>query len=247
MFDAPPTAPDARVLPIEGRGLTVIREGRVLLDADITLDGERFTVVMGPNGAGKSLLLRALAGLYKTDAGIVLWGGAIPDRARAAKVGVVFQKPVMLRRSVLDNLHYALKVAGWPRSQRTERALDGLRRAGMERLASAPARVLSGGEQQRLAIVRALLMEPEVLLLDEPTSNLDPTAVLAIEALLRDARSRGTKIVFVSHDTGQARRLAEDIVFMHHGRVVEHGPAAQHFDSPSNETFRAFLEGQLVL
>lgn len=247
MFDASPTAPSARVLPIEGRGLTVVREGRVLLDADITLDGDRFSVLMGPNGAGKSLLLRALAGLYRPDAGVVLWGGSAPCRARAAKVGVVFQKPVMLRRSVLDNLRYALKLAGVAREQRTGRALDALRHAGMAHLAASPARVLSGGEQQRLAIVRALLMDPEVLLLDEPTSNLDPTAAQAIEALLLDARRSGTKIMLISHDVGQARRLAEDILFMHRGRIVEHGAAADHFQSPSNPSFRAFLDGQLIL
>lgn len=247
MFDVPPTGAAPRVLPIEGRGLTVIRDGRVLLDADITLDGDRFTVLMGPNGAGKSLLLRTLAGLLAPDAGLVLWGGAVPDRARAAKVGVVFQKPVMLRRSVLDNLRYALKTAGFGRLERTERALGALRHAGLEHLAQAPARVLSGGEQQRLAIVRALALEPEVLLLDEPTSNLDPAAVLAIEAMLLEARRAGTKVVFVSHDVGQARRLAEDIVFLHHGRVVEHGAASAHFEAPTNATFKAFLDGQLIL
>ena len=237
-----------QVLPLEGRGLTVVRGGRALVaDIDVDLNGATVTVIMGPNGAGKSLLLRLLSGLVAPDAGIVRWAGSAPDRSRAGKLGFVFQKPVMLRRSALDNVRYALGALGVPRRERAERAHEALSRAALDHLAHAPARVLSGGEQQRLAIARALATDPEILMLDEPTSSLDPAATVAIEALVRDASARGTKIVFVTHDIGQAKRLADEVIFMHRGRIDERTEATDFFTAPTTEAARAFLEGRIVL
>ncbi len=242
-------APAVRqVLPLVGRGLRVSGGGRTLLDGvDLDLDGDAVTVLLGPNGAGKSLLLRVLAGLVPSEAGTVTWAGRPPDRRRAAKLGFVFQKPVMLHRSVLENVRYALRAAGVARAARGPRAQAALAGAGLERLAGSPARVLSGGEQQRLAIARALATEPEVLLLDEPTSSLDPASTLAIETLVCDARDRGTKIVFVTHDIGQARRLADEVVFLHHGRLVERSPADRFFAGPKSHLAGDFIHGRIVL
>jgi tungstate transport system ATP-binding protein len=244
---ARPAGTGGHVLPVRATSVTIRRGGRALLDGiDIGIEPGPLTVIMGPNGAGKSLLLRVLATLVRPDAGVVTWGGTMPDRGRAPQLGFVFQKPVMLRRSAIDNVRYALKAAGVPRGERDRRAAEALAAAGLERLAGSPARVLSGGEQQRLAIARALATGPEVLLLDEPTANLDPAATLAIETQVQAAHRAGTTVVFVTHDLGQARRLADDVAFVHHGRVAERTPAHRFFSAPSSEAATAFIEGRLI-
>ena len=237
----------ARVLPIEASGLVLERGGRRIIDnIDLVVEGGGVSVIMGPNGAGKSVLLRILTGLIKPDAGMVGWAGSRPDRDRAAAVGLVFQKPVLLRRSALANVCYALR-DGASRAERTRRAGEALARAGLKHLAEAPARLLSGGQQQRLAIARALAPDPEVLLLDEPCANLDPAATAAIEALIGDAKTRGTKIMLVTHDVAQARRVADDITFIHDGRIEEQAPATEFFDNPSSHASRAYLDGRLLV
>jgi tungstate transport system ATP-binding protein len=246
-FDAPATGTsDKRVLPIVGCGLVLQRGGRRIIDnLDMTVNGGGISVVMGPNGAGKSVLLRLLTGLLSPDAGIVSWAGHQPDRTRAPLVGMVFQKPVLLRRSAAANVRYVLNRAN--RAERNKRAGEALARAGLGHLADVPARLLSGGEQQRLALARALAPDPEVLLLDEPCANLDPAATAAIEALILDAQVRGTKVVLITHDVAQAKRLADDITFLHGGRVAEQGPAASFFDNPASNAGRAYLEGRLLI
>jgi tungstate transport system ATP-binding protein len=239
---------ESTVLPIRGRGLVVHRRGRRLLEGiEIEIGRGGTLVLMGPNGAGKSLLLRVLMGLVVPDAGLVLWGPAPPDRARLARTGFVFQRPVLLRRSAVANVIYALKAAGIPAGERDARARAALRRAGLEGLAHTPARLLSGGEQQRLTIARALANDAEVVMLDEPTSNLDPASTAAIEKLICDARDEGTQIVLITHDIGQARRLADEVVFLHHGRIAERAPANAFFDAPASPEAQSFLQGELVL
>jgi tungstate transport system ATP-binding protein len=236
------------VLPIEGRRIVVSRSGRVLLDGvDIRIDGAGLTVILGPNGAGKTLLLRVLANLITPDSGTVRWANAVPDRARAPKIGFVFQKPVMLRRSVLANVSYALAAVGVPRRDCEARSHEILALASLDHLAGTPARLLSGGEQQRLALARALATEPEVLFLDEPGSSLDPAATLTIERLIETVRERGTHLVLVTHDIGQAKRLADTVLFMHRGRIVERASSTVFFDDPSEQASRDFIEGRIVL
>jgi len=246
-FDAPASnQTNGHVLPIAAHGLVVERAGRRIIDnIDLGIDGGGISVIMGPNGAGKSVLLRLLTGLISPDAGRVTWAGRRPDRMRAPSVGLVFQKPVLLRRSALANVRYALR--GGDHRSRTSRADEALARAGLTHLARSPARMLSGGEQQRLALARALAPDPEVLLLDEPCANLDPAAAAAIEALIRDARGRGTRIVLVTHDIAQARRLADDVTFLHDGRVVEQAPATVFFNQPASSAGRAYLDGRLLI
>src|SRR5512145_855541 len=175
----------AAILPVRGEGLLFERGSRRILDAlDLEIDGSGTLALMGPNGAGKSVLVRVLAGLLQPTAGRVTWAGTPPDRRRAPRLGFVFQRPVHLRRSVLANVTYALAVAGVAKAERTERAYAALKRGRIAHLAPAPARVLSGGEQQLLSLARALATEPELLILDEPTSALDPAATTAIEELI---------------------------------------------------------------
>jgi tungstate transport system ATP-binding protein len=236
------------VLPIEGSGITLARNGRRLLDdVDVSVGGPGLTVLMGPNGAGKSLLLRVLAGLLAPDGGTVAWAGRHPDRARMPGIGFVFQKPVLLRRSAVANIRYALRAVGHSRAEARERADDALSKAGLAHLAQSPARILSGGEQQRLALARALSLEPDALLLDEPTSNLDPASTVAIENLARGARDAGRTVVLVTHDQGQARRLADRVIFMNRGRITETTAADAFFNEPASEAARAFLAGHIVL
>jgi tungstate transport system ATP-binding protein len=236
------------LLPLELRGLTYEVGGRRVIDRIDALIGETgITVIMGPNGAGKSVLLRLMHGLIAPTGGEILWAGQRPNRTIACRQAMVFQKPVLLRRSAAGNICHALRLRRVGRRERAARANEVLRLAGLEARASVPARTLSGGEQQRLCLARALSLEPEVLFLDEPTASLDPASTLLIEGLLIEAQRRGIKIVLVTHDVGQARRLAHDVMFLHHGRVLEHGLAKDFFDRPRSEVARAYIAGGLVL
>lgn len=228
-------------------GLTLARKGKLLLDVPrLVLDGPGPTLILGPNGAGKSLLLRCLHGLISADQGQVLQQGKLLSPDHKAQQAMVFQQPVLLRRSVSANLDFVLKRQGLPRAVRKTRIEALLAEGGLQGKARQSARSLSGGEAQRLAILRALASEPETLFLDEPTSALDPSATQMIERMILRASARGVRIVMVTHDIGQARRLAADIVMMQGGRVVEHGAAKQILDAPQNEASRRYLAGGLV-
>jgi tungstate transport system ATP-binding protein len=236
------------ILPLRTRGLVFEAGGERLLDGiSLTLEEGTLTAIMGPNGAGKSLLLRVLHGLLRPSAGQVLWNGNPVSPEVVRRQGMVFQRPVLLRRSVAANVRYALATRGVPRAQRVERAAQVLGFADLEHLADRPARVLSGGEQQRLAMARALATEPDVLFLDEPTASLDPASTLSLEKLVARAQAVGTKIVLVTHDIGQARRLADEVIFLHKGRLLEQTSAERFFQSPSSEKARVFLAGRILL
>ncbi|MHA6262390.1 ATP-binding cassette domain-containing protein [Arenibacterium sp. CAU 1754] len=235
-------------LRIEARDLRIRRKGKSLLDVNaLCLEGPGPTLILGPNGAGKSLLLRCLHGLISPDQGRVWQDGAPLNASHRADQAMVFQTPVLLRRSVAANLDYVLRRRGVPRGLRRDRVNAFLAEGGLAAKARQPARSLSGGEAQRLAILRALATDPTVLFLDEPTSALDPAATQAIETLIMAASRRGTRIVMVTHDIGQARRLGHDIVLMQGGQVAEHGSADAFFDAPATLAARRFLSGALVL
>ncbi len=229
-------------LRLEGAGYRV---GGAQLLSDITLNiapGRRL-VILGPNGAGKSLLLRLCHGLIEPTSGSRVWASG---EARAEAQAMVFQRPVLLRRSVAANLDYPLSLRGVPRAERRETVTSTLRRFGLEHLADRPARLLSGGEQQRLAVARARAMAPQVLFLDEPTSALDPSATRIIESMIEGFSAEGIAIVMTTHDLGQARRLAQDVAFLHRGRLIEHRPANMFFSGPKAPETRAFLAGELI-
>lgn len=237
------------VLPVTGTDLVVWREGRALLNG-VTVSIARepgITVLIGPNGAGKSLLIRCLAGLVPPDTGKVRWAGRPPDEARRGQVGFVLQRPVMLRRSALENVSYALRIAGQSPSEAVAAAAIELERAGLAAIAATRAHKLSGGEQQRVALSRALIMKPQVIFLDEPSANLDPASTAAIEARLREVVAKGITALLVTQDLKQARRLATTIVMMHQGRILEYRPAAEFFAAPQSEAAQRFLDGALLL
>lgn len=234
------------ILPLRLEGVGFAVRGKPLLTGlSFEIAQGRRTVVLGPNGAGKSLTLRLCHGLLQPSEGRITWcgpGAALPRRRHA----LVFQRPVLLRRSALANLVHALALQDVARAQRRERALAALRRFGLEALAERPARVLSGGEQQRLAMARAWALRPQLLFLDEPCAALDPAATRAIEAMIQAFHEEGVTIVMTTHDLGQARRLADEVLFLHGGRLLEQTPAAQFFEQPRSTAAAAFLRGELL-
>ncbi len=237
--------PPASLLPLRLDQVVFSVGGRRIIDGiSLLLEAGARTVIVGPNGAGKSVLLRLCHGLLDPTSGTIRWAAPeAPDGPR--RQAMVFQRPILLRRSALANVAYALGVGGVSRQQRTPRALDALRRVGLERIAQRPARVLSGGEQQRLALARAWALSPEVLFLDEPTASLDPGATHEIEKIIATMHAGGTKIVLVTHNLGQARRLGDEILFLHQGRIAERAPADRFFRQPASREAAQFLEGEL--
>jgi len=236
------------LLPLEVRNLALEVAGRRLIDGvDLALHGRGFTTIMGPNGAGKSMLLRLMHGLVPPTKGMILWAGTPMSASLRRRQAMVFQRPVLFRRTAIGNITHALWLRGVTYDERRSRALEAMRRAGLEQHAFAPARVLSGGEQQRLCLARALSLDPDVLFLDEPTASLDPASTLAIERLLVDTKRRGTKVIMVTHDVGQARRLADDVLFLDRGRLTEFQPASRFFSQPESLAGRAFIAGELVV
>ena len=221
------------------------REVTILDNVTLTLGAGAPTMLVGPNGSGKTSLMRVAMGLVPPTRGRVTFGGRtdVPPLRRA----IVFQRPVMLRRSALGNLRYALAAADVPRAERTERAEKLLALVGLTGRDDRPARRMSGGEQQRLAIARALAKEPEILFLDEPTASLDPAATKATEDIIQSIAARGIKIVMSTHDLGEARRLGGDIVLMNRGRIVETADTQTFFTSPKTDAARRFVAGELLV
>jgi tungstate transport system ATP-binding protein len=194
------------------------------------------TIILGANGAGKSVLMRLMHGLLAPTAGKITW--LAPGRQ-----AMVFQRPVMLRRSALANVMYALEAAGVKDCE--AQAHEALKEVGLDQHAQRPARVLSGGEQQRLALARAWALHPEVLFLDEPTASLDPSATREIEAVIRAFDAAGTKVVMATHNLGQARRLGDEVIYLHQGRVLERAAVETFFAQPATPEAAAFIKGEL--
>ncbi|GAB4172191.1 MAG: ATP-binding cassette domain-containing protein [Rhodocyclaceae bacterium] len=215
----------------------------ILADISARIDEGVRTVILGPNGAGKSVLMRICHGLLAPTRGTVRWCGGGAGRPGAQ--AMVFQRPVLLRRSALANIEYALGLAGVRGWARRTRAMDALARVGLARAGDRPARVLSGGEQQRLALARAWALEPQVLFLDEPTASLDPSAAREVEAIIQAIHRAGTKIVMTTHSLGLARRFADEILFLYEGRLEEVSPADRFFHQPRSAKAAAFIEGEL--
>ncbi len=237
-----------QILPVTMAKVSVRRGDKMVLkEIDCQFDtAPARTLIIGPNGAGKSLFLRVCHGIVAPDQGSVRWAGETDPRTRARAQAMVFQRPVLLRRSARGNIDLALKIHGLDAAQRRSRVADALDRTGLTRLAHTPARALSFGEQQRLALARAVALRPQVLFLDEPTANLDPAAAHLVEDIVRGLSETGVKIIMTSHDLNQARRLAQEVIFLHRGRIKERAPAEDFFKGPENDLARAFLNGELL-
>jgi tungstate transport system ATP-binding protein len=221
------------MLPLRLEGVTY-RD--IIKPLSLELAAGPSTIILGANGAGKSVLMRLMHGLLQPNTGTIWWSSA-------GRQAMVFQRPVMLRRSALANVAYALEVSGTAQAEKI--AMEALEEVGLAHVAGRPARVLSGGEQQRLALARAWALHPEVLFLDEPTANLDPGATREIETLIKAFDAAGTKIVMSTHSLGQARRLGDEVVFLHQGRVAERAPIDRFFPQPGSPEAATFVKGEL--
>ena len=229
-------------LPIAFKDVSLVAGGAGIVDRlNFEIAPGAPTILIGPNGAGKTTLIRLAMGLAAPSSGRIDWAGSATPRGE--KLAMVFQRPVMLRRSAGANVAYALR----GKDRRSERVSDLLRRVGLAGFERRPARRLSGGEQQRLALARALARDPEILFLDEPTASLDPASTKAVEDIVGAVAKSGIKIVMATHDLGQARRLGGEIVFLVRGRIVERAPAERFFRSPDKPESAAFLHGDLVI
>jgi len=231
------------MLPLLLQEVSFVANGRTIIDRiSVEIAAGQRTVILGPNGAGKSVLMRLCHGLLKPTAGVIAWRGPTNGGLRQA---MVFQRPVMLRRSALANVIYGMRLAGIAPQERELRARDVLEAVGLSHLAEHPARMLSGGEQQRVALARAWALNPAVLFLDEPTANLDPGATRDIESIVAQMHASGTKIIMTTHNLGQARRLGDEILFLHQGRLAERAPMERFFRQPASLEAASFIRDEI--
>ncbi|WP_371229688.1 ABC transporter ATP-binding protein [Roseovarius sp. 2305UL8-3] len=235
----------SELFPLSVKGALTRRRGKVLVGpVDLELDGQGICVILGPNGSGKTSLLRMLHGIARLHDGTIRW--ACDTKTARNAQAFVFQQPVMLRRSVVDNLVYPLQMHGMARDQAISMAKDWAARAGLSDMLDRSATVLSGGEKQKVALARALIQNPSLVFLDEPSASLDGRATREIEEILLGCSAAGTRLIMSTHDLGQARRLANRVVFLLNGSVHETGPADSFFDGPKTPEARAFLNGDIV-
>jgi tungstate transport system ATP-binding protein len=231
-------------LVVDGLGFSV-REQWLIKDVSFSLGARGRTFIVGPNGAGKSILLRLCHGLLSPTTGTVRWASG-SSRQQRQRQAMVFQKPVLFRRSARANVEYALSVRGVAKKDVRQRADDALEATGLTGIAHRQARVLSGGEQQRLVLARAWALRPRVLFLDEPAAHLDPAATAAIEDVIEQISNAGCKIIMVTHDLGQVRRLADEVLFLHQGQLLEQTASEDFLTHAKTQEARAFVEGQLL-
>ena len=231
-------------LVVDGLGFSV-REQWLIKDVSFSLGARGRTFIVGPNGAGKSILLRLCHGLLSPTTGTVRWASG-SSRQQRQRQAMVFQKPVLFRRSARANVEYALSVRGVAKKDVRQRADDALEATGLTGIAHRQARVLSGGEQQRLVLARAWALRPRVLFLDEPATHLDPAATAAIEDVIEQISNAGSKIIMVTHDLGQVRRLADEVLFLHQGQLLEQTASEDFLTHAKTQEARAFVEGQLL-
>ncbi|MBY6056090.1 ATP-binding cassette domain-containing protein [Leisingera daeponensis] len=234
-----------QLFPLTARGAMVRRRGKVLVGpVDLTLEGQGTSIVIGPNGAGKTTLLKMLHGIVRMNGGSLGWTCPL-DEAQKHQA-FVFQTPVMMRRTVIENIAYPLRLTGTGRKEARALAAEWAARVGLGAILERQATMLSGGERQKLALARALVREPQVLFLDEPCAALDGRATREIEEILARAAASGTRLIMSTHNMGQARRLADEVIFVLGGRIHEFGPANDFFAGPETAQARAFLNGDIV-
>jgi tungstate transport system ATP-binding protein len=237
----------SEIFPLRFEAVTFeVNGNRLLGPVSLELGKSGKTAILGPNGAGKSLMLRLLHGLLVPSQGEIRWGRFPPAMVQEHQ-SMIFQRPILLRRSAAANIAFGLNRFPWPAREKQARVERALEQARLTNRARVAARLLSGGEQQRLALARALASEPHVLCLDEPTANLDPASTFAVEEMISDAYRRGCKIILVTHDIAQARRLADEVIFLANGELAEQASAENFFKAPSSEAARAYLEGRIWL
>jgi len=217
---------------------------QIITNANITIQSKGITVIMGPNGSGKSVLVRLLHGLLTPTTGYISYNNNSLDKSIRRRQAMVFQNPTLLRRTVLSNIAFADSINGKTDLAHCKILLNLL---GLKSFQSYPAQLLSAGEKQRLALARALVLKPYILFLDEPTANLDPASIQLIEEIVQNANKSGVKIVFITHDIGQAKRIADDIIFLNKGEILEYTETNLFFQTPQTKETAAYLDGNIIL
>jgi tungstate transport system ATP-binding protein len=233
------------ILPLKVENAHISKRGKTIIGPvtfDITKQG--FTTIIGPNGSGKTTLLKMMHGLERPKEGTLNWNCDL-ELARLHQA-YVFQTPILLRRSVIENMIYPLRLKGMKHQQTFAKAKEWLEQINLLEASDLSAKILSGGEKQKLAIARALATNPEVVFLDEPTTNLDGTSTREIETLLKKAIQTKTKIIMTTHDMGQAKRLSDEVMFVYRGKIHEFSAASSFFNKPDSVEARAFLEGDIL-
>lgn len=234
------------ILPLRLEDASLARRGKMLVGpVTLSLGGQGITTIIGANGSGKTSLLRLMHGLDRPSTGSVKWNAPLEEARRAQ--AFVFQQPIILRRSVIDNLAFPLRLRGMPRKAARDEAREALAQMGLDAAGRRDATTLSGGERQKLALARALITTPQVLFLDEPCSNIDGFSTRDIEQTLREAASGGTRIVMATHDLAQVRRLADEIIYTHKGKVEPALKAADFLANPPTQQAIDHLAGDIVL
>lgn len=234
-----------RPMSVSLHDVLVKRRGKTILGpVNMQLAETGVTIVLGPNGAGKTTLLKVLHGVERLSAGKVQWN--LPEEEARQAQAYVFQTPIMLRRTVAENLAYPLRLAGVPKQEIAARVADWADRIGLSDALDRPAPRLSGGEKQKLALGRALIRNPSVVFLDEPCASLDGRSTREFEALLQRAHEDGTRIIMTTHNTGQAKRLATDVIFLLSGGVNATASAQEFFTDPGTPEAKAFLKGDIL-
>lgn len=237
-------APKSHMFPIVVKNLSLEINKKILLNnltCELTAHG--ITVIMGPNGAGKSLFVRCLHGLTKLTNGGILYGNLPVGAATRGRQSMVFQSPKLLRRSVIENLRFVANL----NKKNNQNLLELLKKTELSLLKDQHVSTLSGGEKQRLSLARALVSNPEILFLDEATSSLDPRSVSIIEDLMEEIKLKNVKIILITHDVNQAKRIADDIIFMNDGEIRETRLANDFFADPHSQEAKAFLKGDLII
>ena len=217
---------------------------QIINNVNISIQSKGITVIMGPNGSGKSVLIRLLQGLLTPTTGYISYNSNLLDKSIRRRQAMVFQNPTLLRRTVLSNMAFADSIDGKTDIIHCKRLLSLL---GLKEFQSYPAQLLSAGEKQRLALARALVLQPYILFLDEPTANLDPASIQLIEDIVKNASKSGVKIIFITHDIGQAKRIADDIIFINKGKILEYTETNLFFQTPQTKETAAYLDGNIIL
>ncbi|MEH6403827.1 MAG: ATP-binding cassette domain-containing protein [Sneathiella sp.] len=234
------------IFPLMLEDACVSKKGmRLVGPLSLVLDGTGITILLGPNGSGKTTLLKLMHGLERPKTGHVRW--AVPNPIANMKQSFVFQTPIVMRRTVLENMAYPLIVRKMNRKTAFSKAEEWIENVGLKQSIYKDATVLSGGEKQKLAIGRGLITKPDILFLDEPSANLDGASTQEIERLILEAANGGTRIVMATHDFGQARRLAEDILFLYRGNIHERNSAAEFFGTPKTKEALSFINGDILI
>ena len=231
--------------PIQFVDVSVVLGQKLILDKiNCKIKSNSITAVLGPNGAGKSIFLQTINGLISIQSGRLTFNSMEKNQEIRKQQALVFQNPVLLRRTVMANMQFVLNLRNRESNQLLKNILD---KVGLEGYEKKSARLLSGGEKQRLSMARALVVNPHLLLLDEPTANLDPYSLNLIEDLVLEENSIGKTVIFTTHDMSQAKRLATDVIFLNKGKVLEQTVSKTFFKSPKTLEAQKYINGEILI